>query len=113
MMRDARTERGADAGTVVGRARRSPSAGAPAGAHGSGRRLLTASAYVADPVRDGILRGRYRLGELLDQQVLAEELGVSIIPVREALHRLAADGLVRILPRRGAFVAELTRQELT
>ena len=82
-------------------------------AHGSGRRPITASAYVADLVRDGILRGRYRLGERLDQQVLAEELGVSIIPVREALHRLAADGLVRILPRRGAFVAELTRQELT
>jgi DNA-binding GntR family transcriptional regulator len=64
-------------------------------------------------MRRDILKGRYTLGARLDQQALADEFGASIIPVREALRKLEADGLVRIFPRRGAFVAELSSDELT
>ena len=66
----------------------------------------TISSYVLNTIREGILAGRYRLGSRLDQQALAAELGVSIIPVREGLRQLEAEGLVRIYPRRGAYVAE-------
>jgi DNA-binding GntR family transcriptional regulator len=67
---------------------------------------------VLDTIRDGILVGRYALGSRLDQQALADELGVSIIPVRESLRQLEAEGLVSIYPRRGAYVTELSVEEL-
>jgi DNA-binding GntR family transcriptional regulator len=73
---------------------------------------VTASGYVTAQIRDGILSGAFPLGSRLDQQVLADDLGVSTIPVREALRHLEAVGLVRIHPRRGAFVAELSTHEL-
>lgn len=66
----------------------------------------TISSYVLKTIRDGILSGHHPLGSRLDQQALAEELGVSVIPVREGLRQLEAEGLVRIYPRRGVYVAE-------
>jgi len=45
-------------------------------------------------------------------RTLAEEIGVSIIPVREAIHRLASEGLVEHVPRAGAFVRKPNRQDL-
>jgi len=78
-----------------------------------GRPPATASDYVAAEIRAGILRGTFALGSRLDQQVLADRLGVSIIPVREGLRRLEAEGLVEIVPRRGAFVSTLSLEELT
>jgi DNA-binding GntR family transcriptional regulator len=67
---------------------------------------------VLDTIRDGILSGRYASGARLDQQALADELGVSIIPVRESLRQLEAEGLVSIYPRRGVYVTELSVDEL-
>ena len=57
---------------------------------------------VTDRVRSSILEGRIRPGEWLRQERLAQELGVSQMPVREALKRLAAEGFVEHLPYRGA-----------
>ena len=51
-------------------------------------------------------------GDRLFPVSLAEELGVSATPVREALERLAADGLVEVLPRRGTYVAQLSTEDL-
>lgn len=48
----------------------------------------------------------------LDERQLSESLGVSRTPVREALARLEQEGLVRIVPRRGVFIARKTRQEI-
>jgi DNA-binding GntR family transcriptional regulator len=73
----------------------------------------TASDYVSNEIRAWILDGTFDLGSRLDQQVLAERLGVSIIPVRESLRQLEAEGLVEILPRRGAFVANLSLPQIT
>ena len=73
---------------------------------------MTVTAYVVDTLRKGILAGDYPLGEKLDQKLLAEKLGVSISPVREGLRQLEAEGLIRLVPRRGAFVAELSIAEL-
>lgn len=67
---------------------------------------------VAQHVRDGIFSGRIRPGERLDQDAIAETLDVSRLPVREALITLEAEGLIRIVARRGAFVARLTQQDI-
>ncbi len=48
----------------------------------------------------------------LDERQLSEDLGVSRTPVREAMARLEQEGLVRIVPRRGAFVARKTKTEI-
>jgi DNA-binding GntR family transcriptional regulator len=62
---------------------------------------------VAAHVRDRILAGELRPGSKIDQDALAESLGVSKLPVREALLQMESEGLVRNIARRGAFVAEL------
>lgn len=63
-------------------------------------------------LRDAILSGELRPGERLLQEQLADQLRVSRIPLRDALRRLEAEGLVRIGPRRGAEVASLTRADV-
>ena len=63
-------------------------------------------------IRDRVLSGRYPPGSRLVNRSLARELGVSPIPVREALKRLASEGLVRHIPGAGAFVHALDRREL-
>jgi len=62
---------------------------------------------VADEIRDMIRRGDLQPGERLLEDRLAEELGVSRNPVREALRALENTGLVEVRPRRGAHVATL------
>ncbi len=57
-------------------------------------------------LRADILRGRHRPGRRLGEVGLAQELGMSRTPVREALRRLAADGLVELSANRGARVVE-------
>lgn len=65
-------------------------------------------ALVTDKLRERILKGEYAPGARLVEGKLSAELGVSRIPVREALRALAAEGFVRIEPRRGASVAKLS-----
>jgi DNA-binding GntR family transcriptional regulator len=65
-----------------------------------------------DALRERILRGAYPDGEPLRQDTLAEELGVSRIPVREALRQLEAEGLVTFSPHRGAVVSSLSLAEI-
>jgi DNA-binding GntR family transcriptional regulator len=72
-------------------------------------RTMQEIAYEA--IRDGILVGRHGPGQRLIADELAKELGVSRMPVREALHRLEAAGLVTIAPHRGAMVSELSENE--
>ena len=67
---------------------------------------------MADQLRDLIRDGAYAPGERLVERSIARELGTSHIPVREALARLAEEGLVVRLPRRGARVAELSPRML-
>jgi DNA-binding GntR family transcriptional regulator len=67
---------------------------------------------VTTALRDAILSGELRPGERLLQEQLADQLRVSRIPLRDALRRLEAEGLVRIGPRRGAEVASLTRADV-
>lgn len=72
---------------------------------------LTLWQRVHDHLRAEILANRMLPGQELTEQALSAELGVSRAPVREALGRLAEEGLVTIRPRRGAVVASLTAEE--
>ena len=62
--------------------------------------------------RDAILNGHFPEGSFLEEKVVVNEAGVSRTPVREALHRLAAERFVELLPRRGAQVRRTTAAEL-
>lgn len=70
------------------------------------------SSRVFELLKEDILSGKMSSGDHLSESRLAGELGVSRIPVREALSRLAQEGIVEILPRRGAFVAELSEKQI-
>ena len=59
-----------------------------------------------------IVSGRLAPNQRINQDAVARELGVSKTPVREALRWLERDGLVRLEPNRGAFVAEFTDRDL-
>jgi DNA-binding GntR family transcriptional regulator len=63
---------------------------------------------VSDHIRNAILTGRLRPGERIDQDAIAAELGLSRLPVREALIALDGEGLVQTIPRRGSYVQRLT-----
>jgi len=66
-----------------------------------------ASDSVFDILRENIVGRGFRPGDRLDVRALADQLGVSATPVKDAINRLAAEGLVEIRPRSGTFVAEL------
>lgn len=72
---------------------------------------LSAADRVYGHVRTGILNRRYADHDLLSEGDIARETGVSRTPVREALLRLESDGMVRLLPKRGALVLPVTAQE--
>jgi DNA-binding GntR family transcriptional regulator len=75
-----------------------------------GKRHGSLSKVVADELRRGILTGRRKAGDRLIEDRLSAELGVSRVPIREALRLLAAEGLVEVQPRRGASVAEFSAE---
>jgi DNA-binding GntR family transcriptional regulator len=72
----------------------------------------TLSITVADRVRRLIVANRLRPGDPLRLAAIAERLGVSVQPVREAVRLLAAEGLVVIEPHRGAYVAKLSIEDV-
>jgi DNA-binding GntR family transcriptional regulator len=80
------------------------------GAKKLGHRTLAAAA--ADEIRRRILGGDYPGDSQLRQEALSRELGISRIPLREALVQLESEGLVKIVPHRGAVVAELSTDEI-
>ncbi len=63
-------------------------------------------------IREAILRGVYEPGERLNQDDIAERLGISRMPVRGSLRQLEGEGLVRIEPHKGATVSVLRRAEI-
>lgn len=62
-------------------------------------------------VKSSILAGSYAGGDLLTEGAVADAVGVSRTPVREALLRLQAEGLVRLYPKKGALVVPITAAE--
>ncbi len=64
-------------------------------------------------LRQAILKGELNPGERLMEIQLAEKMGVSRTPIREAIKKLADEGLVTLIPRKGAVVAGISRKMLT
>lgn len=67
---------------------------------------------VFNTLRQGILTGELKPGERLMEIHLANKLGVSRTPIREAIRKLELEGLVTMIPRRGAEVAQITEKSL-
>ena len=72
----------------------------------------SASTVVCDTLRRAILRGQFSPGQLMPQEELARQFGISRAPVRDALRQLENEGLIVTHPHRGAEVAKLTAEEL-
>lgn len=67
--------------------------------------------FIVSVLRDAIIRGEFKASEPLRQDRIAKDLGVSKIPLREALVELKSEGLVTFLPKRGAIVSPLSAAE--
>lgn len=67
---------------------------------------------VFESLREAIITGLLKPGERLMEVQVAEELGVSRTPVREAIRKLELEGLVVMLPRRGAYVAGISVKDI-
>lgn len=67
---------------------------------------------VFQTIRENILKGKYQADEELRETTLGKELGVSRTPVREALRQLELEGLVKIIPNRGAYVIGISEKDV-
>lgn len=67
---------------------------------------------VFESLRTAILEGKLKSGQRLMEVQLAEQLGVSRTPIREAIRKLELEGLVIMLPRKGAYVADMSFKDL-
>ncbi len=63
-------------------------------------------------LRDDILSGKYEENEELKEVAIGEELGVSRTPVREAFRQLELEGLIQIIPNKGAYVTGITEKDV-
>lgn len=70
------------------------------------------SSRVFHTIRESILAGRYQTDEELKEKAIGEELGVSRTPVREALRQLELEGLVTIIPNKGAYVVGISQKDI-
>jgi len=76
------------------------------------KRRANLAEEVATHLRKEILSGRLRPGVRIDQDGVADELGVSRLPVREALISLDREGLVQTIPRKGTYVSRVDRSDI-
>jgi DNA-binding GntR family transcriptional regulator len=67
---------------------------------------------VFNTIREAIISGELKPGERLMEVQLAEKIGVSRTPVREAIRKLELEGLVEMLPQKGAHVAEISTKDI-
>ena len=74
--------------------------------------LLPLRDVVVKKLRKAMLTGALKPGERLMEIHLAEKLGVSRTPIREAIRKLELEGLVQMIPRRGAIVTEITEKSM-
>lgn len=78
----------------------------------SNEEFLPLRDVVFNTLRQAILTGELKPGERLMEIHLADKLGVSRTPIREAIRKLELEGLVTMIPRRGAEVAQITEKNL-
>ena len=74
--------------------------------------LQTREEFAASVIREAIIRGRFRPGQRLAQDLIAASLGISRMPVRASLRRLETEGLIEFHPYRGATVRLMSPAEI-
>lgn len=79
---------------------------------GNGHEQGSLSSQVFNKIQDDIINGRYKPGDSLVETKLAEELGVSRTPVREAIRQLELEGLVTYIPNKGVYVTGITKRDI-
>jgi len=88
----------------------------PAERRGNGRGTVTAAAtrpaHVYDRLKDAIITGMLRPLERISENKVAADFGLSRTPVRQALQRLEAEGLIQVVPKRGSFVSRPTVEDI-
>ena len=67
---------------------------------------------VFNRIREDILSGKYKENDELKEMTIGEELGVSRTPVREAFRQLELEGLIQIIPNKGAYVTGITQKDV-
>lgn len=73
---------------------------------------VSLSDRIADEVRDDIINGRLAFGERIKETTISQNLGVSRPPLREALQKLHGEGLIHLVPNKGAFVVNFTDKDI-
>ncbi len=67
---------------------------------------------VLETLKEAIVNGKLKPGERLMEQQMAEELGVSRTPIREAIRKLELEGFVIMIPRKGAYVSDISLKDI-
>jgi DNA-binding GntR family transcriptional regulator len=67
---------------------------------------------IVSSLRDSIIKGELNPGQKLTEPELAEKLGISRTPIREAFRQLESEGFLTVIPRRGAVVSRITKKEI-
>lgn len=76
------------------------------------KRPRTLREQIVFSLRESIIRGDLEPGQKLTEPVLAEKLGISRTPIREAFRQLETEGFLTVVPRKGAMVSDLSRKEI-
>ena len=75
-------------------------------------KTISLADQVFERLETDIISGKYKRGQVLTELSLTEDLGVSRTPIREAIRKLELEGLVTMIPRRGAEVAQITEKSM-
>lgn len=76
------------------------------------KRSRTLREQIVSSLRESIIRGELSPGQKITEPELAEKLGISRTPIREAFRQLESEGFLTVMPRRGAVVSSVTRKEV-
>jgi len=66
---------------------------------------------IAESIKTAIIKGKFKPGEKISEGDLAESMGISRTPLREAFRKLENEGFIQIIPRKGAVVADIDAEE--
>ncbi len=74
---------------------------------------LTLRERIVDFIKDSVVSGRLKPGERVPEQEIAENLGISRTPIREAFRQLESEGFISVTPRKGAVVSPITDKDVS
>ncbi len=75
-------------------------------------RILTLRERIVEFIKDSVVSGRLKPGERVPEQEIADNLGISRTPIREAFRQLESEGFITVTPRKGAVVSPITDKDV-